>query len=104
VHKLAYRRANHADLHVHGYREAGSINTPLQLAILNEADRFHLAIDAIDRLPRLRSKGLHAKEWLQGEVIRHLDYARENGIDPPEIRDWRWQGEASPLRAKVRPM
>jgi len=95
VHKLAYRRANHADLHVHGYREAGSINTPLELALLNGADRFHLAINAIDRLPRLGSAGAHTKEWLKGEVIRHLTYAREHGIDPPEIRNWRWPGEAS---------
>ncbi|MCY0886821.1 MAG: phosphoketolase family protein, partial [Firmicutes bacterium] len=90
VHKLTYRRAHHDRLHVHGYREAGSINTPLQLAILNGIDRFHLAIDAIDQVPRLGSRGTHVKEWLKDEILRHLAYACEHGIDPPEIRNWRW--------------
>ena len=96
VHKLTYRRHNHEQLHVHGYREAGSINTPLQLAILNGADRFHLAINAIDHVPRLGSPGAHVREWLQGEAIRHLHYARDHGIDPPEIREWRWPADLAP--------
>jgi len=93
VHKLTYRRRNHASLHVHGYREAGSINTPLQLAILNHADRFHLAINAIDRIPGLGSQAAHVRQWLEDEVIRHVLYAEKHGIDPPEIREWRWPGD-----------
>jgi len=96
IHKLTYRRANHQNLHVHGYREAGSINTPLQLAILNHADRYHLALNALDHLPRFGSVGDHLKERLRGEVVRHLHYAREHGIDPPEVREWRWPSAPVP--------
>ena len=73
-----------------GYKEQGSINTPLQLAIENQIDRFSLAIDAIDRIPRLQSKGTHAKEWLKGQIIDHLRFAREQGMDRPEIEAFRW--------------
>ncbi|MCC7418519.1 MAG: phosphoketolase family protein [Acidobacteria bacterium] len=90
IHKLAYRRANHENMHVHGYREKGSINTPLGLTILNQIDRFSLAIDVIDRVPRLRDTGAHVKGWLQDQRLAHLAYANEHGIDPPEIRDWTW--------------
>ncbi len=90
IHKLAYRRTNHKNLHVRGYKEQGSINTPLQLAIENQIDRFSLAIDAIDRVPRLQSKGAHAKEWLKGQIIDHLRHARETGADRPEIEAFRW--------------
>ncbi len=90
IHKLAYRRTNHKNLHVRGYKEQGSINTPLQLAIENQIDRFSLAIDAIDRVPRLQSKGAHAKEWLKGQIIDHLRHARETGTDRPEIEAFRW--------------
>ncbi len=90
IHKLTYRRTNHRNLHVRGYKEQGSINTPLQLAIENQIDRFSLAIDAIDRVPRLQSKGAHAKEWLKGQIIDHLRFAREQGMDRPEIEAFRW--------------
>ena len=90
IHKLAYRRANHANLHVRGYKEFGSINTPLQLAIENQTDRFNLAIDAIDRVPRLQVTGAHVKDWLKDEICENLDYALANGIDKPEIRDRKW--------------
>ena len=90
IHKLTYRRTNHKNLHVRGYKEQGSINTPLQLAIENQIDRFSLAIDAIDRIPRLQSKGTHAKEWLKGQIIDHLRFAREQGMDRPEIEAFRW--------------
>jgi xylulose-5-phosphate/fructose-6-phosphate phosphoketolase len=92
IHKLAYRRANHANLHVRGYKEFGSINTPLQLAIENQTDRFNLAIDAIDRVPRLQGAGAHVKDWLKDQICENLDYALANGIDKPEIRDWKWPG------------
>jgi len=90
IHKLAYRRTNHDNLHVRGYKEQGSINTPLQLLINNQADRFSLAIDVIDRVPRLQSKGSHVKQWLRGQITEHLLYAREEGTDRPEITGWKW--------------
>jgi len=90
IHKLAYRRNNHENMHVHGYKEKGSISTPLGLTILNQVDRFSLAIDVIDRVPRLRNSGAHVKGWLQDQILESLAYAREYGIDKPEIRDWKW--------------
>jgi xylulose-5-phosphate/fructose-6-phosphate phosphoketolase len=90
IHKLAYRRTNHVNMHVRGYKEFGSINTPLQLAIENQTDRFNLAIDAIDRVPRLRATGAHVKDWLKNQICENLDYALANGIDQPGIRDWKW--------------
>jgi len=90
IHKLAYRRTNHVNMHVRGYKEFGSINTPLQLAIENQTDRFNLAIDAIDRVPRLQAAGAHVKDWLKDQICENLDYALANGIDKPEIRDWKW--------------
>jgi xylulose-5-phosphate/fructose-6-phosphate phosphoketolase len=90
IHKLAYRRHNHDNMHVRGYKEKGNINTPLQLAINNQTDRFTLAIDVIDRVPKLQTAGAHVKEWLKDQIIEHLDYATENGVDPPAINNWRW--------------
>jgi len=90
IHKLAYRRSNHDNMHVRGYNEKGNINTPLQLAINNQTDRYNLAIDVIDRVPKLQTTGAHVKEWLKDQISDHLAYAIENGIDPPEITNWRW--------------
>ena len=91
IHKLTYRRTNHANMHVRGYKEKGNINTPLELAVLNQVDRFDLAIDVIDRVPRLQEVGAHVKDWLKGQIIEHVNYAHENGIDPPAIRSWKWK-------------
>ena len=90
IHKLTYRRNNHDNLHVRGYKEFGSINTPLELAIGNQVDRFNLSIDVINRVPRLQASAAHIKEWLKDQILEHLTYAFERGIDPPEIRDWEW--------------
>jgi xylulose-5-phosphate/fructose-6-phosphate phosphoketolase len=90
VHKLTYRRTNHANIHVHGYKEHGNINTPLELAIRNEVDRYTLAIDVIDRVPSLQSRGAHLKEHMKDAIIESIAYAHENGIDKAEIRDWKW--------------
>jgi xylulose-5-phosphate/fructose-6-phosphate phosphoketolase len=90
IHKLTYRRTNHANFHVRGYKEKGNINTPLELAILNQVDRFNLAIDVIERVPRLEEKGAHTIGWLKGQIIKAVDYAHENGIDQKEIREWKW--------------
>jgi xylulose-5-phosphate/fructose-6-phosphate phosphoketolase len=93
VHRLAYHRANHANIHVHGYKEKGTINTPLELAMENGVDRFSLAFDVIDRVPMLRNKGAHAKERLRNKMIEHQKYAHEHGIDPQEIVGWRWRAK-----------
>ena len=90
IHKFTYRRTNHDNFHVRGYKEKGNINTPLELAILNQIDRFNLAIDVIDRVPSLQVKADHTKEWLKNQIIDSICYANENGIDRPEIRDWKW--------------
>lgn len=90
IHRLAYRRTNHKNLHVRGYKEKGSINTPLDLAIQNEADRFSLAIDVINRVPGLLVAGAHVKERLRDIQTECRNYAYENGVDKPEIREWRW--------------
>jgi xylulose-5-phosphate/fructose-6-phosphate phosphoketolase len=90
IHKLTYRRTNHDNIHVRGYKEKGNINTPLELAILNQIDRFNLAIDVIDRVPRLQATAAHTKEWLKGQIIESVNYAHENGIDSKKIREWKW--------------
>ncbi|MDX1650549.1 MAG: phosphoketolase, partial [Myxococcota bacterium] len=90
IHRLAYRRANHPNLHVRGYKEKGSINTPLELAILNEIDRFSLAIDVIDRVPGLQARGAHVKEALRDRQLDCLLHAREYGVDAREHREWAW--------------
>jgi acetate kinase len=92
VHRLAYRRRNHPNLHVRGYKEKGSIDTPLELAIENQIDRFSLAMDVIDRVPRLRSAGAHAKERFRNQQIECRLYSHEHGVDPAEIAGWRWPG------------
>ncbi len=92
IHRLAYRRTNHRNLHVRGYKERGAINTPLELAIANEIDRFSLAIDVIDRVPRLRVGGAHVKEDLRDMQIDSRNYAWCHGVDAPRHRDWTWPG------------
>jgi xylulose-5-phosphate/fructose-6-phosphate phosphoketolase len=77
---------------VRGYKEKGNINTPLELAIVNQIDRFDLAIDVIDRVRRLSSIGAHVKEWLKGQIIDSVNYAHTEGIDKEEIRNWKWPG------------
>lgn len=90
IHRLAYRRTNHKNLHVRGYKEKGNINTPLELAIRNEIDRFSLAIDVINRVPRLQVAGAHAKEALRDMQMECSQYAYQHGIDKPEVADWTW--------------
>jgi xylulose-5-phosphate/fructose-6-phosphate phosphoketolase len=90
IHKLAYRFEGHENIHVRGYKEKGNINTPLELAILNEVDRFHLVIDVIDRVPRLAVRAAHLKEQMKNAIIRNLRYAHEHGTDAEEIANWVW--------------
>jgi len=90
IHRLAYRRKNHEGLHVRGYKEKGNINTPLELAIENEIDRFSLAIDAINRVPKLQKVGAHAKEKFRNQQIECVNYAHKHGIDKPDVAAWTW--------------
>jgi xylulose-5-phosphate/fructose-6-phosphate phosphoketolase len=90
IHKLSYRRTNHANFHVRGYKEKGNINTPFELAIINQVDRFNLCIDVIDRVPRLQGVGAHMKDRLKSEIIESLSYAHREGIDREDIRNWIW--------------
>ena len=92
IHRLTYRRTNHKNLHVRGYKEKGNINTPLDLAIRNQIDRFTIAMDVIDRVPALRATGAHAKEKLRVMQLEAQAYAYENGIDKPELDGWTWPG------------
>jgi len=90
IHRLTYRRANHDNIHVRGYKEEGSITTPFDMTVLNDIDRFHLAMDTIDRLPQTGGRGLAAKRKLKEKLIEHKIYIEKNGHDLPEIRNWRW--------------
>jgi xylulose-5-phosphate/fructose-6-phosphate phosphoketolase len=92
VHKLTYNRTNHENMHVHGYRERGNINTPFELAIINQVDRYSLCVDVIDRVPRLRDTGAHTKNWLKDQINESINYAHAQGIDRDEIRNWTWTG------------
>jgi xylulose-5-phosphate/fructose-6-phosphate phosphoketolase len=90
IHKLSYRFAAHENMHVRGYKEKGNINTPLELAMLNETSRFHLVIDVIDRVPKLRTKAAHLKEEMKDAIIENLRYAHDQGRDRPELTNWIW--------------
>jgi xylulose-5-phosphate/fructose-6-phosphate phosphoketolase len=90
IHKLAYKFHNHGNFHVHGYKERGNINTPLELAILNGTDRFTLVIDVIDRVSGLASRAAHLKEEMKEAIIDSLDHAHTEGIDRDEITNWLW--------------
>jgi xylulose-5-phosphate/fructose-6-phosphate phosphoketolase len=90
IHKLSYRFTGHENLHVRGYKEKGNINTPLELAMLNETSRFHLVIDVIDRVPKLRTRAAHLKEEMRNAIIDNMRYAHEQGADRPELAGWTW--------------
>ena len=92
IHRLTYRRSNHGNIHVHGYNEEGTTTTPFDMCVLNELDRFHLALAAIERVPGLRDTGAHAKQWLRDKLVEHTEYVHREGQDLPEIRNWKWQG------------
>ena len=90
IHRLTYRRTNHANVHVRGYKEEGTTTTPFDMAVLNELDRFHLAGDVIDRVPRLQGIAGHIKQMLRDKLVEHRHYVNQHGDDMPEVRDWRW--------------
>jgi xylulose-5-phosphate/fructose-6-phosphate phosphoketolase len=91
VHQLTYRRANHDNIHVRGYKEEGTITTPFDMTVLNDLDRFHLVMDTIDRVPQTGVPGQHLKKHLQEKLIEHKKYIGEHGQDMPEIRNWHWK-------------
>ena len=90
IHRLTYRRTNHANLHVRGYKEEGTTTTPFDMAVLNELDRFHLAMDVVDRVPGLAAAAPHIKQRLREKLVDHSEYIRRYGEDMAEIRDWHW--------------
>jgi xylulose-5-phosphate/fructose-6-phosphate phosphoketolase len=90
IHRLTYRRTNHRNLHVRGYKEEGTITTPFDMAVLNDLDRFHLAQDVIDRLPQLGARAAYFKQELRDKLVEHRHYIREHGEDLPEVRQWKW--------------
>ena len=90
IHRLTYRRTNHANLHVRGYKEEGTTTTPFDMAVRNDMDRFHLVSDVIDRLPQLGSRAAYAKQAIRDKLIEHQQYIYEHGDDMPEITGWRW--------------
>ena len=90
IHRLTYRRRNHDNLHVRGYKEEGTTTTPFDMTVLNDLDRFHLAGDVVDRVPRLQSVGGHFKQLLRNRLVEHKQYICDHGDDMPEIRDWTW--------------
>ena len=91
IHRLTYRRSNHDQLHVRGYKENGTTTTPFDMAVLNDLDRFHLAGDVIDRVPSLGSRAAYAKQHLRDKLLDHKAYIEQHGEDMPEIRDWKWK-------------
>src|SRR5206468_1171012 len=102
IHRLTYRRTNHNNLHVRGYKEEGTTTTPFDICVLNDLDRFHLAQDVIDRVPQLGSRAAYAKQAIRDKLIEHKQYIAEHGEDMPEIMGWTWgQREAVPAHGST---
>ncbi len=90
IHRLTYRRRNHENLHVRGYKEEGTTTTPFDMCVLNQIDRYDLAIDVIDRVPGIQNIAAHPRQKLRQKLIEHTEYIHRVGDDMPEIRDWKW--------------
>jgi len=99
IHRLTYRRTNHDNIHVRGYKEEGTITTPFDMTVLNDMDRFHLVMDTIDRLPQTGEKGIYLKQQLKDKLIDHKAYIDKNGEDMPEVRDWKWPANGNSASA-----
>jgi xylulose-5-phosphate/fructose-6-phosphate phosphoketolase len=92
IHRLTYRRTNHANLHVRGYKEEGTTTTPFDMTVLNDLDRFHLVADVIDRVPKLGARAAYAKQAIRDKLLEHKEYIAKHGEDLPEVRNWKWSG------------
>jgi len=107
IHRLTYRRTNHMNLHVRGYKEEGTTSTPFDMVVMNDLDRFHLVADVIDRVAALGPRAAYAKQAIRDKLIEHKQYIAQHGEDLPEIRNWRWESSPTvglhPI-AKVRPI
>ncbi|WP_131110829.1 phosphoketolase family protein [Sulfuricystis thermophila] len=90
IHRLTYRRTNHANLHVRGYKEEGTTTTPFDMVVLNDLDRFHLVTDVADRVPKLQARAAHIKQRMRDRLVEHKRYIHRHGEDMPDIRDWHW--------------
>jgi xylulose-5-phosphate/fructose-6-phosphate phosphoketolase len=92
IHRLTYRRTNHDQLHVRGYKEEGTTSTPFDMVVRNDLDRFHLVGDVAQRVPRLAPRAAHTQQLMRDRLAEHRDYIREHGEDLPSVRDWTWPG------------
>jgi xylulose-5-phosphate/fructose-6-phosphate phosphoketolase len=90
IHRLTYRRTNHANLHVRGFKEEGTTTTPFDMVVLNDLDRFHLANDAIDRIAKFKNQGAYTKQLIRDKWVEHRQYIMSVGKDMPEVEDWTW--------------
>jgi len=90
IHRLTYRRTNHDNIHVRGYKEEGTTTTPFDMVVMNDLDRYHLVGDVIDRVPSLGSRVAYAKQFIRDKLIDHKNYVHKYGQDMPEVREWRW--------------
>ena len=91
IHRLTYRRTNHHNIHVRGYKEEGSTTTPFDMVVMNDLDRFHLVMDVIDRVPKLASTGAHVKQAMKNKLVEHKQFIYKYGDDMPEVKDWKWE-------------
>ena len=90
IHRLTYRRHNHTNLHVRGYKEEGTTTTPFDMTVLNNLDRFHLVMDVMDRVPKMHARAAHIKQQMRDRLSEHTRYIHQRGEDLPEIRNWKW--------------
>lgn len=95
IHRLTYRRTNHDNFHVRGYKEEGTTTTPFDMVVLNDLDRYHLAMDVIERVPRMEKMRAYVRDYIETKLLEHKEYIREHGEDMPEVRNWSWPESAS---------
>jgi len=91
IHRLTYKRTNHDNFHVRGYKEEGTTTTPFDMTVLNDLDRFHLVMDIAERVPALAARAAHLKQSMQGRLVAHREYVSVHGDDMPEIKNWKWK-------------